>query len=101
MNKPSERIAKYLTRFTPGRVLDGDEDLFAGGIITSLSAIQLLAFVEREFQLTIENEDLVRENFRTIHALSALVERKLASPPPVDEVLAAGTHAVASPRAPG
>lgn len=99
MSKPIERITKYLTRFTPGRILEEEEDLFAGGVITSLSAIQLVAFVEREFDLTIENEDLVRENFRTIGALSALVERKLEASAN-DGSVPAG-HAVAASRAAG
>lgn len=97
MSKPSERITKYLTRFTPGRILDEEDDLFAGGVITSLSAIQLVAFVEREFDLEIENEDLVRDNFRTIRALSALVERKLAAP--ASEGSASAEDAVAASRA--
>lgn len=80
MSEPRARIAKYLARFVPGRTLLGDEDLFAGGIITSLSAMQLVAFIESTFDLTIENEDLSRENFRSIDALTALVERKHAAP---------------------
>ena len=76
MTEPRERIVKYLARFVPGRTLLGDEDLFASGIITSLSAMQLVAFIEREFELTVENDDLTRDNFRSVDALTALVQRK-------------------------
>jgi methoxymalonate biosynthesis acyl carrier protein len=79
MSEPRERIEKYLARFIPGRPLLGDDDLFALGIITSLSAMQLVAFVEREFDLTIENEDLSRDNFRSVDALTTLIERKRAA----------------------
>lgn len=79
MSEPRERITKYLARFVPGRTLLGAEDLFSAGIITSLTAMQLVAFVEREFQLTIENEDLSRENFCSIDALTSLVQRKSAA----------------------
>lgn len=76
MTEPRERIVKYLARFVPGRTLPGDEDLFASGIITSLSAMQLVAFIEREFEFNVENDDLTRDNFRSVDALTALVLRK-------------------------
>jgi len=38
--------------------------------------MQLVTFVERTFQITIENEDLELDNFRTIKALTNLVMRK-------------------------
>lgn len=79
MSEPRDRIVKYLARFVPGRTLRGDEDLFTGGIITSLSAMQLVAFIEQQFDFTIENEDLTRDNFRSVDALTSLVERKRAA----------------------
>lgn len=79
MSEARERIVKYLARFVPGRTLLDDDDLFAMGVITSLSAMQLVAFVESTFDLTIENEDLSRDNFRSIEALTALVARKRAA----------------------
>jgi acyl carrier protein len=36
--------------------------------------------VEHEFGITIENEDLELDNFRTINAIADLVERKIAAP---------------------
>jgi acyl carrier protein len=41
-------------------------------------AMQLVLFIEQEFQVTIDNEDLDFENFRTIEAMATLVERKMA-----------------------
>ena len=39
-------------------------------------AMQLVLFLEQEFQITVENEDLEFDNFRTVNALTNLVERK-------------------------
>jgi methoxymalonate biosynthesis acyl carrier protein len=36
-------------------------------------------FVESDFAIKVENEDLKLENFRTINALAHLIERKTAS----------------------
>ena len=73
------RIAGYLARFFPGHELKDHEDIFSLGFITSMFALQLVIFVEREFNITIFNEDLELDNFRSIHAIAHLVERKLAA----------------------
>jgi len=64
-----------------GKVISGpigdDDDIFAMGLVNSLFAMQLLAFVEREFAIVAEREDLDIRNFCSIAALTAFVETKL------------------------
>jgi len=72
------RIAAYLARFFPGHDLLEDEDIFSLGFVTSMFAMQLVTFVEHEFGVTIENEDLELDNFRSINAITGLVGQKLA-----------------------
>jgi methoxymalonate biosynthesis acyl carrier protein len=74
------RIAGYLARFFPGHDLLEHEDIFSLGFVTSMFAMQLVTFVEHEFSLTIENEDLELDNFRSINAIADLVGKKLAGP---------------------
>lgn len=76
MNKTKAAIKTFLARFFLNHHLKDDEDIFALGFVNSLFAMQLVLFVEQEFSLTIENEDLDFENFRTINAITHLVERK-------------------------
>lgn len=59
--------------------LTDEEDYFKEGFVNSLFAMQLVLFVEKEFQMPIGDDDLVLENFNSINALSALVERKQAA----------------------
>ncbi|MDN5383309.1 phosphopantetheine-binding protein [Streptomyces sp. LB8] len=73
------RIADYLSRFFPVHDLK-DDDIFEHGFVSSMFAMQLVSFVEHEFGITIENEDLELENFRSISALDAFVTRKLSAP---------------------
>lgn len=58
-----------------------DQDLFASGVVSSLFSLQLLQYVEQEFQVTVEGDDLTLDNFRTVHAMAALVERLRAGAP--------------------
>lgn len=72
-------IRKFLARFFRNRDLQDDEDLFSLGFVNSLFAMQLVLFVEKQFSVTIEREDVNVENFRSINALVQLIERKRAA----------------------
>lgn len=56
--------------------LGDDDQLVESGIIDSLGVMTVLSFLEEEFNLQIPGEDLVPENFASISAISALVERQ-------------------------
>jgi acyl carrier protein len=45
----------------------------------ALFAMEMVLFVEKEFSLTVENADLDPDNFRSVSALAAFVERKTGS----------------------
>ena len=88
MNDTETRIKTFLSRFFRQHDLQADEDIFALGFVNSLLAMQLVNFVEKEFGVTIEDEDLDLANFRSLRSIDALVERKRAAaaspaaPPP-------------------
>lgn len=53
-----------------------DESLISAGLLDSLTLLQLIAFVEDEYNMTISDEEMVAENFETIRSIKMLVERK-------------------------
>ncbi len=54
-----------------------DEDLLVeSGIIDSLGIMTLLSFIEEKFSIQIPSEDLMPENFASISAITALIERQ-------------------------
>ena len=58
----------------------GDEDSFLKqGIIDSTGMMELVAFLESDFQLKIEDDELVPENLDSVKNLCAFVSRKLAA----------------------
>ncbi len=79
MDTVRAKIRALLARFFRGHELADDEDIFALGFVNSLLAMQLVTFVETEFGVTIDNDDLDIDNFRTINAVVSLVERKRAA----------------------
>ena len=71
---PRESVREFLAAHCPGE-LEDDDDIFALGLVNSLFAMQLVLFVEQEFDVVVEGGDLERDNFRSVHAITALVER--------------------------
>jgi acyl carrier protein len=58
--------------------LKADDDIFRLGFVNSLFALQLVMFVEKQFGITVDTEDLELDNFRSLDAIAGLVERKVA-----------------------
>jgi acyl carrier protein len=79
MTDVQTRIKTFLSRFFRQHDLQPDEDIFALGFVNSLLAMQLVAFVEKEFGVTVADEGLDLDNFRTLAAMDALVARKRAA----------------------
>lgn len=77
MDHRKARIRAFLSSWFRDYHLRDDDDIFALGFVNSLLAIQLLAFLEKEFDVTIGDEDLEFDNFRTLNGMDALLERKL------------------------
>jgi len=76
MDETQGKIKTFLSRFFKNHDLKPDEDIFALGFVNSLLAMQLVAFVEKEFGVAVGDEDLDLDNFRTINSIAALVARK-------------------------
>ena len=79
MSERKDRIRNFLSKFFRNPELGDADDLFAMGFVSSLIALQLVNFLQKEFSITIEDEELDFENFRTINNMDALLQRKLTS----------------------
>jgi methoxymalonate biosynthesis acyl carrier protein len=76
MDQNQAKIKEFLSRFFKNHDLKPEEDIFALGFVNSLLAMQLVAFVEKEFGIQVADEDLDLDNFRSIQAIANLVARK-------------------------
>lgn len=71
-----ERIRQFIGRHVRGHEPGDAEDIFALGFVNSMFAMQLVTFVETEFGVAVEDQDLEIDNFRSVDAIAALVGRK-------------------------
>lgn len=69
-------INEQLLDDKPDEDLDGDTDLLGSGILDSLGMVQLIAFVEKEFEVKVDPEDMVIENFMNINSVCAYISSK-------------------------
>ncbi len=76
MDEIKVKIRAFLSRFFRKHELGDDEDIFALGFVNSLFSMQLVMFLEKEFLIRIENNDIDMNNFKTINNIAKLVEGK-------------------------
>ncbi|QYC42684.1 acyl carrier protein [Nonomuraea coxensis DSM 45129] len=74
-NTVKEQILGFVRDRYPQAEIDGTQDIFALGFVNSLFAMELVMFVEKTFGVTIPNEELRIDNFRTATAMAELVAR--------------------------
>jgi len=66
MKETKNIIRDFLANFFRKHDLKDDEEIFAYGVINSLFAMQLAMFLEKEFNIIIDSDDLKFEKFRNI-----------------------------------
>lgn len=71
-----ERIMKFFNEKGINDI-QNDTDLFKGGYVNSLFALEIVMFLEKEFKIKIKNKDITEKNFKTVDAMAAVVEKYL------------------------
>ena len=58
---------------------DENTDLFEKGILDSTGIIELVGFIEQNFNVTIEDEELIIDNFSTLNRIDHYLQLKTTS----------------------
>jgi acyl carrier protein len=78
-NKIKEFILKNLY-FTENNTLDDDASFLETGVVDSTGVMELVSFVEAEFGVKVEPQEIVVENFDSVRKVADFVRRKLPLP---------------------
>lgn len=70
-----EKILEFFRSVGKSEGLTPDIDLFKGGYVDSMFAIQIVLYVEETFKIRLKDKDITLDNFRTISAIAKLVDR--------------------------
>jgi acyl carrier protein len=55
--------------------LTPDTDLFRGGYVNSLFAVEMVLYLEQTFKIRLADRDITPANFRTVASIAKLVDR--------------------------
>ena len=58
-----------------GRSIGDDDAMFSSGVIDSFGVLELIAFLEDEFRITIDTAQHELKEFDTVHKICRLVEQ--------------------------
>jgi acyl carrier protein len=81
MNGVREKIKKFVVdSFTFGdeEAVSYSESFLESGIIDSTGILELVEFLEKEFGITIQDDELIPENLESIDNITAFLSRKAA-----------------------
>ena len=73
-----DRIRRFIAEEVlcdEGRQVANDQELL-GDVLDSLALLQLVDYVERQFGIEVEDDDMVPENFRSLDALERYVRSR-------------------------
>ena len=76
----SERVRQFITSnfyVADPAALSDEDSLLEAGIIDSTGVLELLGFLEREFGITMSDDEILPENLDSIARLASFVGKKL------------------------
>ncbi len=80
MSDISDKIREYVGKelmFEDDPSKLTDDTPLLGGVVDSLGLMQLLSFLETEFDVSVEDSEVTAENFRTIADIERLIQSKV------------------------
>jgi acyl carrier protein len=72
-----ETIKVFLSKFVNVNEIEDTDNIFEKGLVNSLFAMNLVTFIEKEFDISIDNTELDLDNFKDINSIVALIENKI------------------------
>ena len=79
MDETTQKIKEFIVEEfmpdVPVEELDDDFDLLTGGVVDSLGLLKVVAWLEDEFDIAVDDSELGPDSFRTVAAITADVDQ--------------------------
>lgn len=82
--KTKEKIAAFINEYfvkDSGVVLKDDTSLLDEGVLDSTGVMELVAYIESDFKIKVEDEEIIPDNFDSISKLVSFIDKKLEKMP--------------------
>ncbi len=71
-------IIKDVLDESPDFDLAPDDDLLGGGLISSMGVFRIINFIEKTYNIKVQTQDMVIENFMTVDAMVAYTRSQIS-----------------------
>ena len=78
LNEIKERIFRFFEEQKKSEGLEYDTELLKSKYVNSLFALQIVAYVEKEFGIKLKRKEISEKNFHSINAIADLVEQHVS-----------------------
>jgi acyl carrier protein len=79
MDETTAKIKQFIVEEfmpdVPAEELEDDFDLLTGGVVDSLGLLKVVAWLEDEFDISVDDSELGPDSFRTVVAIKAYVDQ--------------------------
>lgn len=72
-------LINYITQIgrLPENEIQEDTPVYSSGLLSSLKIIELMSYIEKQFEIVIRAEEFVEKNFRDIKSIITFIQMKL------------------------
>jgi acyl carrier protein len=70
-----DQVIAILSEIRPGQDFTGTDDFFARGVLDSLDLTALVAALESHYNVFMDVDEIVPDNFRSLSAIKAILVR--------------------------
>lgn len=70
-----DKVRDFVLNYIGENTVSDSDNMFELGVVNSLFGMQLIRFVEDEFDISVSNDDMDIENFKSIDSITDLITR--------------------------
>jgi len=71
-----KKVMEFLNKYFDVSKVNKDDNIFELGFVNSLFAMQMVSFIENEFDFEISNDELNLDNFKNINSILEFIDSK-------------------------
>lgn len=71
------KVRKFIQKYSNKDDIADNQNLFEMSFANSLFAMQLILFIEKEFELAVASEDIGIDNFDTVDKICGFIQAKI------------------------
>ena len=75
MQKVIQTLAEYIKEQYDAK-LDTQENIFDSGVIDSFGFVNLIGFISQAFEIEVDPEDLIEDNFQSLERIAQFILQK-------------------------